>query len=93
MADAEQAIRCIYALDKLHKLMNLYDVTDEQPTNKMYISSKQIEEKLLKDIAWKSNEDDDTFCPINMEIFEEILTMASIMYYNTETIVICIFAI
>lgn len=75
---AKQAINALWALECLNKLMDLYDEFDEEePKIKrriIYVKSEDVENELLKDIAWKNIDSDDSFCPLTMENFEELCT-------------------
>lgn len=73
---AEQAINALWALECLNKLMDACDEFDEEEPKikkrKVYVKSEDIENQLLKDIAWKNTYSDDSFCPLTMENFEEL---------------------
>ncbi|KAM7352666.1 uncharacterized protein ACRADG_005102 isoform 2-T2 [Cochliomyia hominivorax] len=78
----ETAIRAIRAIECLCKIMDLYDELEEEEPKlkkrKIYVKSEEIETQVLKKIAWTNSDEDNTFCPLTMESFEELLALFSL---------------
>ncbi|GBP10103.1 hypothetical protein EVAR_73141_1 [Eumeta japonica] len=59
--------------------MDLCDEYDEEDSKakrrKLRSRTGNIEYRLLKDVAWKTAEYDDSFCPFNMDNFNELCKM------------------
>lgn len=82
---AEAAIKALKAIESLSKLMDLYDEfeEEEEPKTKrtkksevkqriVYVKSEDVEANILKNITWINDDEEDIFCAMTMDNFEEL---------------------
>lgn len=78
---AENALVAIRAIECISRIMDICDKYDEEDAKakrrKMCARSEDIEFQLLKDVAWKSAECGEDFCPLNMDNFNELCNMVT----------------